>query len=74
LRREGSRLQDTSAIDLDQNQFPDVPPGPFVTLLLLGFAIGGIGHIYKWRPAIALGAVLIFTATVVLPVVILISG
>jgi hypothetical protein len=69
LRREGSRLQDTSAIDLDQGQLPEVSPLPFVALLLLGFVIGGFGHLYRWRPAIALGVVLIMTATIVLPIV-----
>jgi hypothetical protein len=31
--------------------------------------IGGFGHLYRWRPAIALGVVLVVTATIILPIV-----
>jgi hypothetical protein len=67
LRQECSPVQDTSAIE--QGQLPDVSPAPFVALLLLGFVIGGFGHLYRWRPAIALGVVLVVTATIILPIV-----
>jgi hypothetical protein len=75
-------LQDTSTIapgqslppDLPQGPFPEVSPSAFFALLALGFAIGAIGKLYDWRPAIALGIMLIVIAVLVLPIVLFISG
>jgi hypothetical protein len=38
-------------------------PLPFIALMGLGFVIGGAGHIYKSRVAIAAGIGIIFVAT-----------
>ena len=38
---------------------------------MLGFVFGGLGHLFRWRPLIALGALLIAIATVVLPLYVL---
>ena len=70
-------LQDTSTIYLAQSPIPkalpDASPEPIVTLLLLGFVIGILGHLFRSRFVVALGVLLIATATVVLPLVVLFS-
>jgi hypothetical protein len=43
-------------------------PEAFMALLLIGFLVGIIGHIYKAKTMIATGILLIFLATVGLPV------
>jgi hypothetical protein len=45
-----------------------VEPEAFVALLLAGFAIGIIGHIVKAKTLVAAGILMIFLATVGLPV------
>jgi hypothetical protein len=45
-----------------------VEPEAFVALLLAGFAIGILGHIYKAKTMVATGILMIFLATVGLPV------
>jgi Flp pilus assembly protein TadB len=46
----------------------EVSPTFFLVLLGLGFLIGTIGHIVKSRMLVAAGVLLIFAATVFLPV------
>lgn len=43
-------------------------PEAFIALLLVGFAIGILGHIFKAKTMVATGIVLVFLATVGLPV------
>jgi hypothetical protein len=45
-----------------------VEPEAFVALLLAGFAIGILGHIVKVKTMVATGILMIFLATVGLPV------
>ena len=45
-----------------------VSPTFFVVLLGLGFLIGTLGHIIKSRTLVAAGILLIFAATVFLPI------
>ena len=45
-----------------------VEPEAFVALLLAGFAIGILGHIFKVKTMVATGILMIFLATVGLPV------
>jgi hypothetical protein len=45
-----------------------VEPEAFVALLLAGFAIGIIGHIVQVKTLVATGILMIFLATVGLPV------
>lgn len=59
---------------VDPGQLPDISPNTFITLLVLGFAIGAIGHLYRSRPVIALGMLLIVAAVLVLPFLALLSG
>ena len=58
---------------LSPAEFPEVTPQAFITLLLIGFVLGGIGHLYRWRPLIALGLLLMVAAVIVLPAVALLS-
>jgi hypothetical protein len=44
-----------------------VEPEAFVALLLAGFAIGILGHIFKAKTMVATGILMIFLATVGLP-------
>jgi hypothetical protein len=72
LRRGRPRLKDTSAIDptTEPSAFPDVPLEPFLILLALGFALGGVGHLFGVRVLVALGVLLVVAATVVVPAVV----
>lgn len=44
-------------------------PGPYIALMLAGFAIGIIGHVYKARWLIASGVILIFLGALLFPLV-----
>jgi hypothetical protein len=46
----------------------EVSPRFFLVLLVLGFVIGTAGHIVKSRTVVAAGILLIFAATVFLPI------
>jgi len=43
-------------------------PEKFVALVLLGFAVGILGHLFKVKTMVATGILMIFLATVALPV------
>jgi hypothetical protein len=45
-----------------------VSPTFFLVLLGLGFLIGTVGHIVKSRTLVAAGIILIFAATLILPI------
>ena len=42
-------------------------PEAFMALLLIGFAIGILGHIFKFKTMVATGILLVFLATVGIP-------
>jgi hypothetical protein len=42
--------------------------GPYMTLMVIGFGVGIVGHLFRWRLLVAIGIVLIFLATVVFPI------
>jgi hypothetical protein len=44
--------------------------GPYVALLLAGFAVGVVGHLFRLRWLVAVGILMIFLATFLLPVAI----
>jgi hypothetical protein len=46
----------------------------FIVIMLLGFVVGTYGHIAKNRALIITGIVMIFSATVVLPLLIFRGG
>ena len=71
MRRGRASLEDTSAIDSSELNFPsDLPLEPFLILLGLGFAIGGLGHLFGLRTLVALGVMLVIAATLVGPAVV----
>jgi hypothetical protein len=45
-----------------------IEPEAFMALLIAGFVIGTLGHIYKAKTMVATGILMIFMATVGLPV------
>jgi hypothetical protein len=59
---------------LAQNDLPkptggfEVDPTYFIVLFGLGFAIGIVGHLARSRTLIAVGVMLIFLATVLIPI------
>jgi hypothetical protein len=59
---------------LDLRDGPDaggdfrVSPSFFLAVLGAGFAIGILGHIIRSRTLVAIGVILVFAATVVLPI------
>lgn len=48
--------------------------GPYVALMLAGFACGILGHIFHLRWMIAVGILMIFTATLLVPVALNLFG
>jgi hypothetical protein len=44
-------------------------PKPYVTAFAIGFLLGVIGHIFKVRLLVAAGVLIVFLATVVMPLV-----
>ena len=47
---------------------------PFIVLMLLGFLVGTYGHVVRSRALILTGIVMIFAATVILPLVVFRGG
>lgn len=47
-----------------------VSPTVFVVMLVAGFLIGSFGHLIKSRTLVAIGVLLIFLATVLVPITI----
>jgi hypothetical protein len=58
----------------DQRGDFEVSPSFFIVLLALGFAIGTIGHIVKSRTLVAAGVLLVFGATVFIPIALSVSN
>jgi len=42
-------------------------PGPYIALMLIGFAVGILGHLARARWLVAAGVILIFLAAFLLP-------
>jgi hypothetical protein len=58
----------------DQSGDFEVSPSFLIVLLGLGFLIGTVGHVIKSRTLVAVGILLVFAATVLLPVAITLSN
>jgi hypothetical protein len=58
----------------DQGGDFEVSPSFLIVLLGLGFLIGTVGHIVRSRTLVAVGVLLVFAATVLLPVAITLSN
>ena len=67
LLRVLARSGDTSA-------FNDLNPRGYIALMGLGFLVGTAGHIVKSKSMIAAGVIMIFLATVLLPLGIHLNG
>lgn len=58
---------------LDPTRGPDqtgdfrVSPTFFLVLVLLGFVVGTLGHVYKSKTVVAIGVTMVFLGTVLLP-------
>lgn len=44
--------------------------GPYLALMVIGFAIGALGHLVASKTLVAVGIILIFLATVAFPIAI----
>jgi sulfite exporter TauE/SafE len=40
---------------------------PYLTLMVIGFVVGAVGHLYKSKIAVLIGILMIFLATLLLP-------
>ena len=58
----------------DQRGDFEVSPSFFIVLLALGFLIGIVGHIIKSRTLVAAGVILVFAATVFIPIALSVSN
>lgn len=58
----------------DQRGDFEVSPSFFIVLLALGFLIGTVGHIIKSRTLVAAGVILVFAATVFIPIALSVSN
>jgi hypothetical protein len=62
------------AVDLDTSQFDDLSPRAYIVLMGIGFLTGTAGHIVRSKVMVAAGILMIFLATVLLPLSSHISG
>ena len=44
---------------------------PYLTLMILGFVVGAVGHVVKSRLWVGIGIVMIFLATLLLPLAVI---
>jgi hypothetical protein len=58
----------------DQRGDFEVSPSFLIVLLALGFLIGIVGHIVKSRTLVAAGVILVFAATVFIPIALSVSN
>jgi hypothetical protein len=58
----------------DQRGDFEISPSFFIMLLALGFLIGTVGHILKSRTLVAVGVILIFAATIFIPIALSVSN
>jgi hypothetical protein len=54
-------------LQIDRFYRPGPSPGPYIALMVLGFAVGTFGHIVRSRIIVGVGIAMIFLATVLLP-------
>jgi hypothetical protein len=55
------------ALNLDTGPFNDLSPRAYIALMGLGFVVGVAGHIVRSKTLVAAGILMIFLATVLLP-------
>jgi hypothetical protein len=62
------------ALNLDTGPFDDLSPRAYIALMGIGFVVGTAGHIVKSKALVASGILMIFLATVLLPLTAHVSG
>ena len=62
------------ALNLDTGPFNDLSPRAYIALMGIGFVVGTAGHIVKSKALVAAGILMIFLATVLLPLTAHVSG
>lgn len=62
------------AVNLDTGPFDDLSPGGYIALMGIGFLVGTAGHVVKSKTMVAAGVVMIFLATVLLPLTAHVAG
>jgi len=55
------------ALNLDTGQFDDLSPRAYIALMGMGFVVGTAGHVVRSKALVAAGILMIFLATVLLP-------
>jgi hypothetical protein len=55
------------ALNLDTGPFNELSPRAYIALMGIGFVVGTAGHIVKSKALVAAGILMIFLATVLLP-------
>jgi hypothetical protein len=55
------------ALNLDTGPFDELSPRAYIALMGIGFLVGTAGHIVRSKPIVAAGILMIFLATVLLP-------
>jgi len=55
------------ALNLDTSPFNDLSPRAYIALMGIGFMVGTAGHVVKSKAIVAAGVLMIFLATVLLP-------
>jgi hypothetical protein len=65
-------LADILPIDRNFEFSPD--PGPYIAVFAIGFMVAVLGHVASSKTLIAAGLLMIFMATVLLPVAIYLGG
>jgi hypothetical protein len=62
------------ALNLDTGPFDNLSPRAYIALMGIGFVVGTAGHIIKSKALVATGILMIFLATVLLPLTAHVSG
>jgi hypothetical protein len=62
------------ALNLDTGPFDNLSPRAYIALMGIGFVVGTAGHVVRSKAMVAAGIVLIFLATVLLPLSSHVSG
>jgi hypothetical protein len=62
------------ALNLDTGPFNDLSPRAYIALMGIGFIVGTGGHVVHSKVLVAAGLLMIFLATVLLPLTAHVSG
>jgi hypothetical protein len=62
------------ALNLDTGPFNDLSPRAYIALMGIGFVVGTSGHVIHSKVLVAAGVLMIFLATVLLPLTAHVSG